>query len=375
MVEVQQPKPCSRAECDNFASSLKCPTCLKLGKDSSFCGQDCFKKAWPTHKLVHKQLQPTTPYDPFPTFSYTGPLRPVYPLSPMRTLPDSIPRPDYAKDGIPHSEQRLFRSTNIHINTADEIAGIREACKLGRKVLDTAAAAIKPGVVSDSIDALVHDTCISIGAYPSPLNYYHFPKSVCISVNEIICHGIPDQRKLEDGDIVNLDISIYYKGLHADLNETYYVGDKALADADSIRLVETTRECLEKAIAIVKPGMLFREIGNVIEKHATANGCSVIRTYCGHGINKLFHCAPNIPHYAKNKTPGVAKPGMTFTIEPMLALGSWKDKTWPDNWTSATVDGKRSAQFEHMLLVTETGVEVLTARNADSPGGPVSRIS
>ncbi|KAK9476983.1 peptidase M24, structural domain-containing protein [Lipomyces japonicus] len=366
---------CSRQGCEKItSSSLQCPTCLKLGQDSFFCGQECFKLAWPTHKLVHKQLQSSRPHDPFPTYAYAGAVKPVYPLSETRKIPSTIPYPDYAEDGIPHSEQRLFRGTNIHINSKEEIEGIREACKIGRKILDRAAAALKPGVTSDSIDEIVHNACIEFGGYPSPLNYYHFPKSVCISVNEIICHGIPDQRKFEDGDIANVDVTVYYKGFHADLNETYYVGAKALQDADSIKLVETTRECLDKAIEIVKPGMLFREIGNVIEKHATDNGCSVIRTYCGHGINKLFHCAPNIPHYAKNKTPGVAKAGMTFTIEPMLALGTWKDKTWPDNWTSTTIDGKRSAQFEHMLLVTETGVEVLTARVKSSPGGAVPRL-
>jgi methionyl aminopeptidase len=204
------------------------------------------------------------------------------------------------------------------------------------------------------------------------LNYNHFPKSVCTSVNEVICHGIPDQRVLEDGDILNLDVTLFHNGYHGDLNETYYVGDKALADPDNVRLVETTRECLAKAIANVKPGMLFREAGDIIEKHAKTQNCSVVKTYCGHGINQVFHCAPNIPHYAKNKAVGKARPGMTFTIEPMISLGSYRDKTWPDDWTSVTSDGSRTAQFEHTLLVTEDGVEVLTARLPDSPGGPVA---
>ena len=190
-------------------------------------------------------------------------------------------------------------------------------------------------------------------------------------MNEIICHGIPDQRPLVDGDILNLDVTLYHKGFHGDLNETYYVGEKALADPDSVRVVEAARECLDEAIKIVKPGMLFRDPGNVIEKHAKTKGCSVIKTYCGHGINRIFHAAPNIPHYAKNKAVGVAKPGMTFTIEPMVSLGSYRDKTWPDDWTSATQDGSRTAQFEHTLLVTDDGVEVLTARQEGSPGGPV----
>ena len=181
------------------------------------------------------------------------------------------------------------------------------------------------------------------------MNYCHFPKSLCTSVNEIICHGIPDSRPLLDGDILNLDISLYHGGFHGDLNETYYVGPRALADASSVRVVETARECLDNAIALVKPGMLFRDPGTVIEKYAKSRGCTAVKTYCGHGINQLFHCAPNVPHYAKNKAVGQAKPGMCFTIEPMICLGSYKDKTWPDNWTSATADGERSAQFGRLL--------------------------
>jgi methionyl aminopeptidase len=176
---------------------------------------------------------------------------------------------------------------------------------------------------------------------------------------------------LKDGDILNVDISVYHGGFHADLNETFYIGDKALANPDAVRVTETARECLDKAIEIVKPGTLFREYGNVIEKHAKSKNCSVIRTYCGHGVNQLFHCAPNVPHYAKNKAVGSAKPGMCFTIEPMISVGSHRDKTWPDEWTSVTQDGSLTAQFEHTLLVTEDGVEVLTARLPDSPGGPV----
>lgn len=225
------------------------------------------------------------------------------------------------------------------------------------------------------------------------MNYNYFPKSICTSPNEVICHGIPDQRVLLDGDIINLDVTLYHEGFHGDLNETYYVGDRAKADPDSVRVVETARECLDEAIKLVKPGALIRDFGNVIEKHAKDRDCSVIRTYCGHGINSIFHCPPNVPHYAKNKAVGECKPGMTFTIEPMIALGKYRDVTWPDNWTSTTIDGKRTAQFgmypfsrgekkkillshadfilEHTLLVTETGVEILTARQANSPGGAI----
>ena len=174
-----------------------------------------------------------------------------------------------------------------------------------------------------------------------------------------ICLGIPDQYELQDGDIINLDISVYYDGMHGDLNETYLVGN---ADSESQKLVKTTRECLDKAIAMCKPGVLYRDLGNVIQKHASENGFSVVRTYCGHGIHSYFHCAPNVPHYAKNKAVGVMKPGHTFTIEPMINAGVWQDEHWPDNWTAVTADGKRSAQFEETLLITEDGCEILTRK-------------
>ncbi|KAG8691534.1 Methionine aminopeptidase 1 [Ceratobasidium sp. 423] len=226
---------------------------------------------------------------------------------------------------------------------------MRTVCRLSREVLDIAAAAIRPGITTDEIDAIVHEETIKRGAYPSPLNYREFPKSVCTSVNEVICHGIPDQRKLEEGDIVNLDVSLYYKGFHGDLNETYPVGK---ISEESQNLIRTTRQCLDAAIAICKPGTLFRDLGKAI----------VVRNYTGHGIHNLFHTVPNIAHYAKNKMIGTMKPGMCFTIEPMINLGpSWDVDHWPDNWTAVTVDGKRSAQFEETLLITETGVEVLTA--------------
>jgi methionyl aminopeptidase len=161
----------------------------------------------------------------------------------------------------------------------------------------------------------------------------------------VICHGIPDKRVLRDGDIINLDVTLYHGGFHGDLNETYFVGDKARANPDAVRVIETARECLEKAIALVAPGVAFSEFGNVIEAHAKTKKCSVIRSYVGHGINRAFHCPPNIPHYAGSKVPGICQPGMTFTIEPMVALGRHKDVTWPDDWTSTTIDGKLTAQF------------------------------
>ncbi|KAF8379276.1 hypothetical protein HHK36_028709 [Tetracentron sinense] len=285
-----------------------------------------------------------------------------------------------------------------------------EAAEIARVVLDAAARVIRPGVTTDEIDEVVHKATIDAakrkskneamiaagivamfycikgasmalltsicianelfvyhyiaGGYPSPLNYNNFPKSCCTSVNEVICHGIPDGRRLEDGDIVNVDVTVYYKGVHGDLNETYFVGK---VDEGSQQLVQCTYECLEKAISIVKPGVRFREVGEVINRHASMMGFSVVKSYCGHGIGELFHCAPNIPHYGRNKAVGVMKVGQTFTIEPMINAGVWHDRMWPDGWTAVTADGKRSAQFEHTLLVTATGVEVLTARLPSSP--------
>ncbi|EIW85213.1 methionine aminopeptidase [Coniophora puteana RWD-64-598 SS2] len=348
---------------DRPPSQLECPTCKKLGiRGSFFCGQECFKADWKSHKIIHDLARGTAgdgTFNPWANFRYTGSMRPVYPLSPKREIPSHINRPDYANDasGIPHGELRRAGQPP-RILSPEEITKMRTVCRYGREVLDLAAAAIRPGITTDAIDEIVHKAIIERNAYPSPLNYRNFPKSVCTSINEVICHGIPDQRKLREGDIVNLDISVYYDGFHSDLNATYPVGE---IDEASKKLIRTTRECLDEAIKMCKPGALFRDLGKVIEPIARANGCSVVRQYTGHGTNDLFHTAPNIPHYSKNKAVGTMKPGMTFTIEPMINLGSNGEPVhWNDNWTATTVDGKRSAQFEETLLITETGVEILT---------------
>jgi len=277
----------------------------------------------------------------------------------MLLVPSHIKRPDYAESGEPISERTSRSAANIVVHTADQITKIKRACVLGREVLDIAGSHVKAGVTTDELDKIVHQACIDRNSYPSPLNYRNFPKSCCTSVNEVICHGIPDNRPLEDGDIVNLDISLYFDGVHSDLNETFLVGN---VDEQGRKLVRVSEECLMKAIEAVKPGCLYRDLGNVITKHVHANGFTVDRTYCGHGINELFHTAPNIPHYAKNKAVGVMKAGHIFTIEPMICEGIYGTEHWPDDWTAVTKDGKRSAQFEHTLLVTETGCEILTAR-------------
>ncbi|KAJ2355233.1 Methionine aminopeptidase 1, partial [Coemansia sp. RSA 2618] len=347
-------------------ATLQCPTCVKLEvEESHFCSQPCFKSNWAAHKAKHTVSNPKATFDPFPSYAYTGTVRPVYPLTPQRAVPAEIARPDYAehKDGMSMMERTYGNAQMSTVSGTDEET-MRRVCVLGREVLDIAARAIRVGVTTDEIDRVVHEATVERGAYPSPLNYYNFPKSVCTSVNEVVCHGIPDQRKLEDGDIVNIDISLYKDGFHADLNKTYFVGN---VDNASRKLVKATRECLQMAIDIVKPGALYRDLGAVIEKHARANGFSVVRTYCGHGVGKMFHSAPNVPHYAANRAIGVMKPGHVFTIEPMINAGAYEDQTWRDGWTAVTVDGKRSAQFEHVVLVTETGHEVLTRRLPTSP--------
>ncbi|KXN73971.1 methionine aminopeptidase-like protein 1 [Conidiobolus coronatus NRRL 28638] len=340
-------------------AKLQCPQCLKLKvKGSFFCSQDCFKSNWNVHKMVHLN-HPDHTFDPFHKSKYTGDLRAVYPLSPKREVPTSIPYPDYAKDGIPRSELALRNSSKIKVLEPSEIEAMKVVCNLAREVLDLGAAAIKVGATTDEIDRVVHEATIERNAYPSPLNYNNFPKSCCTSVNEVICHGIPDKRPLKDGDIINIDVSIYHNGFHADLNETYTVGN---VDQKSKDLIDCSYQSLIRAISMVRPGAAYRDIGGVIEEYTKSKGFSVVRTYCGHGINDLFHPAPSIPHYAKNKAVGVMKAGHTFTIEPMINEGTWRDEHWPDDWTAVTADGKRSAQFEHTLLVTETGCEVLTAR-------------
>ncbi|KXS09581.1 methionine aminopeptidase [Gonapodya prolifera JEL478] len=336
---------------------MKCPTCIKLKLvDSYFCTQQCFKDHWGSHKEKHVVV-----FDPFanrPDFKYTGKLTARYPLSPRRKVPDHIPRPDWSETGVPAAELALRETRVIEVLKPDDIKKMREVCRLGREVLDIGAAAVRAGVTTDEIDRIVHEATIERDAYPSPLNYNGFPKSCCTSVNEVICHGIPDRYELQDGDIVNIDVSLYKDGFHADLNETYLVGN---VDERGSLLVQTTRECLQKAIELVKPNTPYRSIGRAIERHATSRGFGVIRTYCGHGVHRHFHCAPSVPHYEKNKAVGTMQEGHIFTIEPMISEGKWDDRLWPDRWTAATVDGKRSAQFEHTLLVTKSGCDVLTA--------------
>jgi methionyl aminopeptidase len=272
-------------------------------------------------------------------------------ISPMRTVPAEIPRPEYAETG------NVTRRPEERIKDAAFIERMRRAGHAAAEVLDIGAAVIAPGVTTDEIDAVVHQAYIDRGGYPSTLNYRGYPKSLCTSVNEVICHGIPDDRPLRDGDIVNLDVTIWLDGVHGDTNATYCVGN---VDDASKRLIEVTRQCLDRGIAAVAPGRPFSDIGRAIETHAVANGYEVVRAFVGHGIGEQFHTDLQIPHYYEPRMTAIMEPGMVFTIEPMISMGTGQHKIWDDDWTAVTADGSRTAQFEHTIVVTGTGVEILT---------------
>jgi methionyl aminopeptidase len=228
---------------------------------------------------------------------------------------------------------------------------------IARDVLADTGAAVAPGVTTDELDRVAHDAHVTRGVYPSPLGYRGFPKSVCTSVNEVICHGIPDDRPLAEGDIVNVDVTVFVDGVHGDTNATFLVGR---VDPKSKRLVQVTRECLDLAIDAVRPGDPVSAIGRAIEQHAHANGFSVVRTFVGHGIGEVFHGPPQVPHYHDPAAATVLEPGMTFTIEPMITMGGIEPVIWDDGWTAVTADGSRTAQFEHTVLVVDAGADVLT---------------
>jgi methionyl aminopeptidase len=280
---------------------------------------------------------------------FSKPLAPGL-VSPRRSVPQHILRPDYAVGGRPRSQGK-------DVKTPEQLARLRNACRAAARVLRVAGEQVRPGITTDALDELAHDECVRLGGYPSPLNYRGFPKSICTSPNQVICHGIPDSRPLEDGDIVNLDITVYLDGMHGDCSATFLVG--AVDDAGR-RLVQVARECLDLGIAAVRPGRPISDIGRAIEAHASRHGYGVVRAYCGHGIGESFHTSLQIPHHYDPGMKRVMEPGMTFTVEPMITEGTWEDRLWNDGWTAVTADGKRSAQFEHTLAVTEDGAEILT---------------
>eukprot|EP00566_Odontella_aurita_P037828 CAMPEP_0113530362 /NCGR_PEP_ID=MMETSP0015_2-20120614/2897_1 /TAXON_ID=2838 /ORGANISM="Odontella" /LENGTH=294 /DNA_ID=CAMNT_0000429075 /DNA_START=1408 /DNA_END=2292 /DNA_ORIENTATION=- /assembly_acc=CAM_ASM_000160 len=252
----------------------------------------------------------------------------------------------------------------IEVKTPEEIVKMRAAGRVAREVLDIAGRAVKVGITTDEIDALVHEESLKRGAYPSPLNYHGFPKSCCTSVNEVICHGIPDNRKLQEGDVINLDITCYLNGYHGDCSEMFVVGEP---DDKARKLLQTTYDSWVKAMQFVKPGNDYKDIGAIIEDHIVERGFTTVKKFCGHGIGSVFHTNPNIFHYRNSEPNGQMAPGHTFTIEPMICEGTAQCLTWPDQWTATTQDGLRSAQFEHTLLVTPEGVEALTGKIETSP--------
>ncbi|GAA1116249.1 type I methionyl aminopeptidase [Arthrobacter flavus] len=273
-------------------------------------------------------------------------------VSPQLPVPASIPRPEY----VGRSGPAPF--TGSEVKTPDTIEKIRRASRLAAQAIVEVGRHIEPGVTTDQLDRVGHQFLVDHGAYPSTLGYRGFPKSLCSSLNEVICHGIPDTTVLRDGDILNIDITAYLDGVHGDTNYTFLVGD---VDDESRLLVERTKESLNRAIKAVAPGREINVIGRAIESYARRFGYGVVRDFTGHGVGEAFHTGLIIPHYdAAPAYNRIIEPGMTFTIEPMLTLGTIEWDMWPDEWTVLTKDRRRTAQFEHTLLVTDSGAEILT---------------
>jgi methionyl aminopeptidase len=272
-------------------------------------------------------------------------------ISPLRSVPSHIARPEYVGKKSPAEH------LSGDIQTSETIEKMRIAGKLAAQALHEVGRAIVPGVTTDSLDVIGHEFLLDHGAYPSTLGYRNFPKSLCTSLNEVICHGIPDSTVIQDGDIVNIDITAFIHGVHGDTNATFFAGTP---DEESRLLVERTEESLRRAIAQVRPGRPISVIGRVIESYAKRFDYGVVRDFTGHGISTTFHSGLIVPHYDDERYDTIMETGMTFTIEPMLTLGTIEWDMWSDDWTVVTKDRKRSAQFEHTLVVTDTGAEVLT---------------
>ena len=273
-------------------------------------------------------------------------------VSPRRSVPATIRRPEYVDRPAPAP----FDGSEI--KDAEAIERMRHASQLAARALAAAGAAVAPGVTTDEVDRVGHEYLLDHGAYPSTLGYRGFPKSLCTSVNEVVCHGIPDSRRIEDGDIVNIDITAYVGGVHGDTNATFLAGDVA---EESRLLVERTHEAMLRGIKAALPGRQINIIGRVIERYAARFGYGVVRDYTGHGIGTSFHSGLVVPHYdAAPEHATVIEPGMTFTIEPMLNLGTPDWDLWDDGWTVVTRDRRPSAQFEHTILITDDGNEILT---------------
>ena len=272
-------------------------------------------------------------------------------VSALRDVPPDIARPSYVF-GEPTSGER-----SLQIQDDESVVRLRRACQVAAEVLLLAGDVVAPGVTTDAIDAIAHAAYVERGAYPSDLLYSGFPKSVCTSINGVICHGIPDDRPLEDGDIINIDVTAYIDGMHGDTSATFLVGD---VDEPTRVLVETTREATARGIAAVAAGEPLRRIGEAIEPFAWSRGFAVVHEYGGHGIGETFHGAPHICHHIDPRDEIVMQTAMSFTVEPMLLSGATSFTQAADGWTEHTNDSMPSAQFEHTVLVTEDGAEILT---------------
>lgn len=271
--------------------------------------------------------------------------------TPRRDVPSSIARPEYVDKPAPK------RDTGNGVRTPEVIEAMRIASRIAAQALEEGGKAVKPGATTDDIDKVVHEYLLDHHAYPSTLGYRGFPKSCCTSLNEVICHGIPDSTVLEDGDICNIDVTAFIGGVHGDTNATYLAGDVS----EEVRLlVERTREATLRSIKAVRPGRRLNVIGRVIEAYAKRFGYGVVRDFTGHGVGPSFHTAPTVLHYEEPSVETVIEEGMTFTIEPMITLGTIDYDIWSDDWTVTTKDKKWTAQFEHTLVVTADGAEILT---------------
>jgi len=271
--------------------------------------------------------------------------------TPRRAVPSAIVRPEYVDKPAPQ------RNTEPWVQTDETIEAMRVAGRIAAQALQEGGKAVKPGAVTDDIDAVVHEFLLDHGAYPSTLGYRGFPKSCCTSLNEVICHGIPDSTLIEDGDIVNIDVTAYIGGVHGDTNATFLAGD---VDEDVRLLVERTHEATMRAIKAVRPGRALNVIGRVIEAYAKRFGYGVVRDFTGHGIARSFHSGLVILHYEEPSVDTVIEKGMTFTIEPMITLGGIDYDMWSDGWTVTTKDRSWTAQFEHTMVVNDDGAEILT---------------
>ncbi|XP_017798556.1 PREDICTED: methionine aminopeptidase 1D, mitochondrial [Habropoda laboriosa] len=272
-------------------------------------------------------------------------------VSEIRGVPPYIPKPSYSQTMTPRDGPK-----KPEVKDKNQIQSMRDSCSFAKRILTHIEQYIKPGMTTDELDATVHEMIISNGAYPSPLNYKGFPKSICTSINNVACHGIPDKRPLLKGDILNVDVTVYLHGYHGDCSKMFEVEE---CDDEAKRLISVTKLCLKKAIDICKPNENFSSIGNIIEETACKHGYSIVPIFAGHGIGTYFHGPPDIFHFANN-FDGKMLPGMTFTIEPVLSQGNEEVKILEDGWTAVTVDNARTAQYEHTILITDSSCDVLT---------------